>query len=121
MAWVWLVVAGVLEVVWALALPSTRGFTKLWPSVFTLVAMGLSFYLLAVAVKTIPIGVAYPIWVGIGAAGAYVGSVWLFDGQFRVVPALCVALILGGVAGLKFSTAKKATAAPAQATVTIEG
>jgi quaternary ammonium compound-resistance protein SugE len=103
MAWVWLIIAGVLEVVWALGLPLTRGFTKLGPSVLTLAAMGLSFWLLAIAVKTIPIGVAYPVWVGIGAAGAYLGSVLFFDGQFRWVHALCVGLILAGVAGLKLT------------------
>lgn len=118
MAWLWLIVAGVLEVVWALGLPHTRGFTRLWPSVLTLSAMGLSFWLLAVAVKTIPIGVAYPIWVGIGAAGAYAGSVLLFDGQFRWVHALCVAMILGGVAGLKL-TASPSPAKQREGAVTI--
>lgn len=112
MAWVWLVVAGVLEVVWALALPHTRGFSKLKPSVLVLVAMALSFWLLAQAVKSIPIGVAYPVWVGIGAAGAYIGGVLFFDTGFKPVHALCVAMILAGVGGLKFTTKPPQPAAP---------
>lgn len=108
MAWVLLIFAGVFEVVWALALPSTRGFTRLWPSVFTLAMMGVSFWLLATSVKTIPIGLAYPVWVGIGAAGAYVVSMVLLKESFRPLPAACVAMIVLGVIGLKVSGTKPA-------------
>lgn len=110
MPWLLLIAAGILEVVWALALPSTRGFTRLWPSTLTLVTMALSFWLLALSVKTIPIAIAYPIWVGIGAAGAYIVSVIAMNEPFRPLPALCVALILMGVAGLKLTS--KTTPAP---------
>ena len=78
MAWIALVFAGILEVVWATGLVYTRGFTKLWPSVGTLIALMGSMLLLAVATRTLPIGTAYPIWVGIGALGAAIVGVVLF-------------------------------------------
>lgn len=100
-AWIYLVIAGVLEVVWALSLKYTDGFTRLWPSVLTLVAMGLSFWLLSLSVRTIPVGVAYPVWVGIGAAGAWVGSIAVLGEPFRAWQVLWVVMIVGGVVGLK--------------------
>src|SRR3712207_190782 len=103
MAWLQLALAGLLEVVWALGLKRTEGFTRLWPSVFTLVAMGLSFYLLARAVRTLPIGTAYAVWVGIGAVGTAVVAM-LFMGESRSLLRLgSIMLIIAGVIGLRLA------------------
>ncbi|MBL8849661.1 MAG: hypothetical protein JNG89_08250, partial [Planctomycetaceae bacterium] len=72
MAWLLLIFAGLLETGWAIGLKYTEGFTKLWPSVFTIAGIALSMFLLGLAARTLPIGTAYPVWVGIGAAGAVV-------------------------------------------------
>jgi quaternary ammonium compound-resistance protein SugE len=103
MAWIQLTLAGLLEVVWALGIKRTEGFTRLWPSLYTLAAMGLSFYLLARAVRTLPIGTAYAVWVGIGAVGtALVGL--LFLGEPRTLLRIgSVALIVAGVVGLRLA------------------
>lgn len=78
MAWVYLVIAGLLEVVWAYFMKQSAGFTRLWPSVITLVTMGGSFALLSMSMKVLPLGTAYTIWTGIGAVGAFVvGVIWL--------------------------------------------
>ena len=103
MAWLQLALAGLLEVVWALGLKRTEGFTRLWPSVFTLVAMGLSFFLLARAVRTLPIGTAYAVWVGIGAVGTAVVAM-LFMGESRSLLRLgSILLIVAGVIGLRLA------------------
>ena len=78
MAWIVLVVAGVFEVAWAIGLKTTDGFTRLWPSVLTIAAMVISLWLLGVAMKTLPVGTAYPVWVGIGAAGTVILGIVLF-------------------------------------------
>lgn len=81
MAWVFLIIAGLLEVVWAYFMKQSAGFTRLWPSVITLVTMGASFGLLSVAMKSLPLGTAYTVWTGIGAVGAFiVGAMWLNEG-----------------------------------------
>ena len=103
MAWVYLIVAGLLEIVWAVSLKRTEGFTKLGPSLFTLVAMAASFYLLSLALRTLPTGTGYAIWVGIGAAGtALLGIFFLGEPKsaFRLVS---LALILLGVIGLRLA------------------
>lgn len=102
MAWVFLFLAGVLEVGWAIGLKYTQGFTKLWPSVLTIGAMALSFFLLAQALRTIPIGTGYAVWTGIGAVGtAIIGM--LFLGEARDAGRLlCLLLIFTGIVGLKF-------------------
>jgi quaternary ammonium compound-resistance protein SugE len=103
MAWLQLALAGLLEVVWALGLKRTEGFTRLWPSVFTLAAMGLSFYLLARAVRTLPIGTAYAVWVGIGAVGTALVAM-LFMGESRSLLRLgSIMLIIAGVIGLRLA------------------
>jgi quaternary ammonium compound-resistance protein SugE len=99
--WLMLIAAGVLEVVWALGLPRTVGFTRLWPSVWVRAAMAASFVLLASAVRTIPVSIAYPIWVGIGATGAYVGGVLILGDKWQPIHLLFIAMIVGGVVGLK--------------------
>lgn len=105
MAWWILLAAGLLEVVWAVGLKYTEGFTRLWPSCITAVALVGSMYLLSVAVRDLPIGTAYAVWVGIGAAGtAILGMVVLNE---PVSPVRLFFMVLLGIAilGLKFSTA----------------
>ncbi|RYG63880.1 quaternary ammonium compound efflux SMR transporter SugE [bacterium] len=101
MNWVLLIIAGLLEVVWAIGLKHTQGFTKLWPSIGTLGVMMCSFYLLSQALKTIPVGTGYAIWTGIGAVGtAIVGMIVL--GEPRDAARICcLLLIIGGIIGLK--------------------
>ncbi len=103
--WLMLLAAGALEVVWALGLPRTQGFTRLWPSLWVLGAMAASFVLLASAVRTIPVSIAYPIWVGIGATGAYVGGVLILGDKWQPLHLLFIAMIVGGVIGLKATPA----------------
>jgi len=101
MAWLYLVIAGILEVVWALGMKQTEGFTRLWPSVFTLGFMGVSFYLLALAMRDLPAGTAYAVWTGIGAVGTVIlGMLWLGEPR-DAARLICVTLILSGVIGLK--------------------
>jgi quaternary ammonium compound-resistance protein SugE len=100
-AWIYLIIAGLLEIVWAVGLKSTVGFTRLWPSVFTLSFMFASFFLLSLALKHLPIGTAYAVWTGIGAAGAAIVGM-IFLGESRELARIaCVLLIVGGVVGLK--------------------
>ena len=103
MAWIQLTLAGLLEIVWALGLKRTEGFTRLWPSVFTLAAMGLSFYLLARAVRTLPIGTAYAVWVGIGAVGTALAGLIFFGEPRTLLRIGSVALIIAGVVGLRLA------------------
>jgi quaternary ammonium compound-resistance protein SugE len=101
MAWTLLVVAGFLEIGWAIGLKFTEGFTRPWPSVLTGGAMIASMYLLAVASKSLPIGTAYAVWVGIGAVGtALLGIAFLGESR-DAARLLCIGLIVAGVAGLK--------------------
>jgi quaternary ammonium compound-resistance protein SugE len=101
MAWVFLFIAGLLEIGWAIGLKYTEGFTRLWPSVATVGAMAVSFLLLAQAMKTIPLSTAYAIWTGIGAVGTVVVGM-LFLGEPREVARLvCILMIVSGVIGLK--------------------
>ena len=104
MAWTCLVIAGLLEIGWAVGLKYTEGFSKLWPSVATGIAMIASFALLSYALKTIPIGTGYAVWTGIGAAGtAIVGMIYLGEPR-EVLRVLCIVLIIAGVVGLKFAS-----------------
>ncbi len=106
MAWVLLVAAGILEIGWAIGLKYTDGFTRLWPSIWTIAAMIVSMYLLALAARTLPIGTAYAVWVGIGAAGAMLLGMVLLGEPRSAARILCVGLIVAGVVGLKlFDTA----------------
>ena len=101
MAWVYLFIAGLLEIGWAIGLKYTEGFTRLWPSVWTLVALALSMALLALAVRELPIGTAYAVWTGVGAVGTAVLGILLF-GEPRDLPRLlCIGLIVAGILGLK--------------------
>ncbi|OOG46885.1 quaternary ammonium compound efflux SMR transporter SugE [Rhodanobacter sp. C01] len=103
MAWVYLLLAGLFEVIWAIGLKYTEGFTRLWPTVGTVTAMVISIVLLAMAVKTLPIGTAYAIWTGIGAVGAVALGIVLFGDPATLPRLLCVALIVVGIVGLKLT------------------
>ncbi|MES9825854.1 MAG: quaternary ammonium compound efflux SMR transporter SugE [Candidatus Thiodiazotropha endolucinida] len=107
MAWIYLVVAGLFECGWAIGLKYTEGFTKPVPSLFTISAMAISFWLLSVAMKTIPVGTAYAVWTGIGAVGvAVLGMVMLGESRdiLRIVSLL---LIVSGIVGLKLISSSK--------------
>jgi quaternary ammonium compound-resistance protein SugE len=101
MAWILLIFAGILEIGWAIGLKYTDGFTRLWPSVWTILAMVVSMYLLALAARALPIGTAYAVWVGIGAAGTAILGMYLFSEPRDVARILCIVLIVSGVVGLK--------------------
>ena len=101
MHWLILFVAGLFEVAWAIGLKYTEGFSKLWPSVFTIVCMIISMGLLAYAVKKLPIGTAYAVWTGIGAIGTAVLGIILFNESKELVRIFFISLIVVGIVGLK--------------------
>jgi quaternary ammonium compound-resistance protein SugE len=101
MAWIQLIIAGLLEIFWAISLKYTDGFSKLWPSVLTICGMIASFYFLAQALKTIPVGTGYAIWTGIGAAGTAILGIILFSELASLPRLLCIGLIVAGIIGLK--------------------
>jgi len=101
MAWILLLVAGLLEVGWAVGLKHTQGFTRLWPSVATIAGMAASMYLLAVAARSLPIGTAYAVWTGIGAAGTAILGMILLGEPRTAARIACLLLIVGGTLGLK--------------------
>ncbi len=103
-AWLSLIVAGLFEIVWAIGLKYSAGFTRLAPSVLTVVAMAVSLYLLAVALRTIPVGTGYAVWTGIGAVGTAVVGIWLLGEARDPARLLSIALIVAGIAGLKLAT-----------------
>ena len=108
-AWFSLVVAGCFEIVWALGIKYTEGFTRPVASTITIAAMAASVWLLAIAIKTIPVGTGYAVWVGIGAVGAAIGGMILFGESKSVARMVCILLIVAGVIGLKlFSVAEAA-------------
>src|SRR5690606_19228868 len=104
MPWVLLTIAGLLEIVWAIAMKRSEGFTKPLETAVTIVVMVASFALLARAMKALPIGTAYPVWVGIGAVGTAIAGAILFKDRFTGAHALFVALIVVGIVGLKVMT-----------------
>lgn len=101
--WVIVAIAGLMETGWALGLKYSEGFTKLWPSVVTIVLALGSFYLLSIAMKSLPVGTAYAVWVGIGAVGTAIAAVFLFNEPVSAMRILGVLLILAGIAALKFA------------------
>jgi len=104
MSWVVLFVAGLLEVAWAVGLKYTAGFTRLWPSVFTLVAMAGSVGMLGLALRTLPLGTAYAVWTGIGTVGTAVAGMLLLGEPVGALRLLSIGLIVAGIAGLKLLT-----------------
>jgi quaternary ammonium compound-resistance protein SugE len=103
-AWVILVIAGLFEVGWAIGLKYTEGFTRLWPTVGTVLAMTLSLWLLGIAMKSLPVGTAYSIWVGVGAVGTVVLGIVLLGEPANAARLVSVAFIIAGIVGLKLAT-----------------
>lgn len=104
MAWIILLIAGLLEVVWAIGLKYTHGFTRLTPSIITIAAMVVSMLLLANAMKTLPAGTAYAVWTGIGAVGAAIMGMMLLGESTNIARIISLCLIVVGILGLKFSS-----------------
>ncbi|MCC7191687.1 MAG: multidrug efflux SMR transporter [Phycisphaeraceae bacterium] len=104
MPWLILILAGLLEIVWAVGLKASQGFTRLWPSVWTIVGFAASFALLARAMKSLPLGTAYTVWTGIGAVGSVIAGVFLFNEGVTWPRMVCIIFILGGIVGLKLTT-----------------
>jgi len=104
MAWGILVIAGILEMGWAVGLKYTDGFTRLWPTVFTVLSMILSIGLLGLAVRTLPIGTAYAVWTGIGTLGTAILGVILFREPVTVARMVSITLIVAGIIGVKLSS-----------------
>jgi quaternary ammonium compound-resistance protein SugE len=103
-AWIILVVAGLFEVGWAIGLKYTEGFSRLWPTVGTIFAMVMSVWLLSIAMKSLPVGTAYSIWVGVGAAGTVILGIALLGEPANAARLISVALIIIGIVGLKLAT-----------------
>jgi quaternary ammonium compound-resistance protein SugE len=101
--WVLLVVAGFFEIAWAVGLKFTHGFTRPVPSLLTVAAMAISFLLLSRALMAIPVGTAYAVWTGIGAAGTAIAGMWLFGEPAAVLRILSILLIIAGIIGLKLA------------------
>jgi quaternary ammonium compound-resistance protein SugE len=104
MAWFLLTIAGLLEIVWAVGLKYTQGFTRLWPSIGTILAMIASMVLLAWALRTIPVGTGYAVWTGIGAVGAAILGMVLFGESREPMRLACIGLIVLGIVGLKVAS-----------------
>lgn len=103
MSWIILVLAGLFEIAWAIGLKYTEGFTRLWPSTWTLLTMAISVWLLGIAMKSLPVGTAYSVWVGIGAVGTVVFGIVVLGESTNVARLLSVALIIAGVVGLRLT------------------
>jgi len=103
-AWAILVVAGLFEVAWAIGLKYTEGFTRMWPSIGTAAAMIASVWLLGLAMKSLPVGTAYSVWVGVGAVGTVILGIALFDEPANAARLVSVALIVCGIVGLKLAS-----------------
>lgn len=104
MAWIILIIAGLFEVAWAIGLKYTEGFTRLWPTVWTVLAMMASLWLLGMAMKSLPVGTAYAIWVGVGAVGTVVLGIILLGEPANALRLISVGLIVAGLVGLKLAT-----------------
>lgn len=104
MAWVYLFVAGIFETAWAIGLKYSEGFTKLGPSLFTAVTMMISIYLLALALRTLPVGTGYAVWTGIGAVGTAILGMLLFHESRDPARIFCIVLIVAGIIGLKLTS-----------------
>ena len=104
MAWIILFLAGLFETGWAIGLKYTDGFTRLWPTVWTVFAMIVSLWLLGIAVKTLPVGTAYSVWVGVGAVGTVALGIALLDEPANTARLISVGLIIAGIVGLKLAS-----------------
>ncbi|MET4000431.1 quaternary ammonium compound efflux SMR transporter SugE [Marinobacterium sp. MBR-109] len=103
MSWLILCVAGLLEIGWAIGLKYTEGFTRLWPTVATVLSLLVSFALLGIAMRSLPVGTAYAVWVGIGAVGTAVLGMWLFGDSTEPLRLVSLGLICAGIVGLKLA------------------
>tara|TARA_R110001583_G_scaffold8058_1_gene39334 strand:+ start:37034 stop:37357 length:324 start_codon:yes stop_codon:yes gene_type:complete len=102
-AWIYLLIAGLFEAAWAIGLKYTQGFTRLWPSVFTIIAMGISLYFLGLALKNLPVGTAYAVWTGIGAFTTAILGIILFGESVHFARIFFLFLLLVSIVGLKFT------------------
>jgi quaternary ammonium compound-resistance protein SugE len=105
-SWIFLVIAGVFEIIWAIGLKYSRGFSARGPTVVTIIALVLSFYLLSRSLETIPVGTAYAVWTGIGAVGTAILGIVLFGESRQVARLLCILIVVVGIAGLKLTAAE---------------
>jgi quaternary ammonium compound-resistance protein SugE len=104
MAWVILVTAGLFEIGWAIGLKYTEGFARLWPTIWTVLSMIISLWLLGIAMKTLPVGTAYSVWVGVGAVGTVILGMVLLGEPVNPARLISVSLIIAGIVGLKLAT-----------------
>ena len=104
MSWIILFLAGLFEIAWAIGLKYSEGFTKLTPSIITIITMFISFYLLSLALKSLPLGTAYAVWVGIGTVGTVIAGIILFGESMTLIRVISILFILIGIVGLKFTT-----------------
>jgi quaternary ammonium compound-resistance protein SugE len=104
MAWVLLVVAGLFEVGWAIGLKYTEGFTRVWPTVLTALSMIVSLWLLGIAMRSLPVGTAYSVWVGVGAVGTVILGIVLLEEPASAARIVSIGLIVAGIIGLKLAT-----------------
>lgn len=102
MHWILLLIAGIFEICWAVGLKFTQGFTQITPSILTIISMIASFYFLALSIKTLPLGMAYAIWTGIGTIGTVLLGFLIFKEPMSATKLLCICFIVFGIAGLKF-------------------
>lgn len=104
MPWILLVIAGLLEVAWAIGLKQSEGFTRLWPSLFTAAAIAASVWLLGQATRSLPVGTAYAVWTGIGAVGSVIVGILFYQEPATLWRLLCLLFIIAGIVGLKFAS-----------------
>ena len=108
MPWLHLIIAGLLEVAWAIGLKQTEGWTRLWPSVITALLMIASFFFLSLALRMLPLGTAYAIWTGIGAVGTALVGIFVFGEPRTAARLVCIVLIVAGIVGLKLTSSSQA-------------
>jgi quaternary ammonium compound-resistance protein SugE len=108
MPWLHLIIAGLLEVAWAVGLKQTAGWTRLWPSLITVALMIASFFFLSLALRTLPLGTSYAIWTGIGAVGTALIGIFIFDEPRTAARLVCILLIVAGIVGLKLASSSQA-------------
>ena len=100
-AWIYLLIAGLFEAAWAIGLKYSQGFSRLWPSVFTIIAMGISLYFLGLALKNLPVGTAYAVWTGIGAVGTVLIGIFFFKESVEGLKLFFIFLLIASIIGLK--------------------